>query len=84
MTTLASSSLPIPDSVIVGTGSYVIPANKYGYLTATATATFYGASNSSNPSSLYGLGMTSGSNSYEQQVAAWDTVIVLTSFPSIS
>lgn len=31
MTTISNSTLPIPDQVIVGSGSYTIPANRYGF-----------------------------------------------------
>ena len=37
MTTLASSTLAVPEDVIVGSGSYVIPANRYGHFNATAS-----------------------------------------------
>jgi hypothetical protein len=36
MATIAKNILPIPESIVVGSGGYTVPANKYGYLSACA------------------------------------------------
>lgn len=36
MATLSKNILPIPESVVVGSGSYTVPANKYGYFSGSA------------------------------------------------
>ncbi len=39
MSTISKTILPIPESVVVGSGSYTVPANKYGYFQAFTALT---------------------------------------------
>lgn len=42
MATISKTILPIPESVVVGSGSYTVPANKYGFLSGSAATSATG------------------------------------------
>jgi len=83
MTTLASSSLPVPEQVIVGTGSYTIPVNRYAYANLTSTVTWAGQDASNlNVNSLMSLGTSSTANKGGQWLVAGNTLSTSNSFPT--
>lgn len=71
-----------PEQIVTGTGTYVIPAGKYGLLTMnTSVAASARAASQNAASNSNGSG---SSNSVQQWVVAGDTITTQTSFPSIS
>lgn len=81
MTTEVIAPLPIPEQVVVGSGSYTIPANRYGFLQAFSTiasrgATWGGGTNSGM------VGPTSNGNDASQWVTEGDTITSSGSHPS--
>lgn len=83
MTTEVNTTLPIPEQVVVGSGMYVVPANRYGFLQAnTAIAGRAGTSAQATTS-----GSASGSasaNSANQWIKEGDTVTSLFLLPNAS
>lgn len=84
MTTLASSSLPVPDSLVVGGGSYVVPVNRYGFLSMSASSAIAtGAYVNSAGSPLGGAGGGgSSANNNQQWVTPGTSISVSSSFPA--
>lgn len=81
MSTEVQNILPIPESTVVGTGVYVIPANKYGFLSANTVSTGMGftgnANNFNTVTAAYNGNTRHGSttaNNAHQYVIAGDTI----------
>lgn len=83
MTTLARSIMPVPDQIVVGSGSYVIPANRYGFIsmTTSSSAAGYGIT-SNNDGGVVAAGCSGGSNSNHQYLKAGTSISVQSSAPS--
>lgn len=75
MATISKTILPIPESVVVGSGSYTVPSNKYGFLVANMAATAAGHYSTAIASA------SAASNSVEQWLAAGTSITVSTSAP---
>lgn len=83
MTTEVLAPLPIPEQTIIGQGSYTVPANKYAFLTATASCGGSAGQTGQNFGSPSGsAGGTSNHNS--SWLVAGDTVSISNSFPNSS
>jgi len=76
--------LPIPEQTIVGTGTYVIPANRYGKFCGNTSASVAGNSylNGTSTGGVSGLGSGATSNSHNQDLVAGDTITVSNTAPS--
>lgn len=74
--TFSKTILPIPESVVVGSGSYTVPANKYGYFSGSARSTVaivsYNATTSGGTSAV----------GCEQWLAAGSSISVSTTAPN--
>ena len=85
MSTEINAPLAIPESVVVGTGSYTIPANKYAFVSTASTVTFY-----RNGTAVSGLGQNSrgsisaSANSNQHYLVAGNTITTSTSFPTVN
>lgn len=75
MATISKNILPIPESIVVGSGSYTVPSNKYGYLAASARTTI---------ASIYGNSPTScaSANALEQWLPAGTSISTSISAPA--
>ena len=81
--------LPIPEQTIVGTGSYIIPANRYGFISmSTTNGSSSAQSGYSGTGGIFGgAGNASGSssaNSNHQWVSAGDSITTANSAGSYS
>ena len=76
MATLNKSILPIPESVVVGTGSYTVPANKYGFLYGSCTASIGMTGNN------YQSSASASAVSINQWITAGTTIATSTSAPA--
>lgn len=76
MATLSKNILPIPESVVVGSGSYTVPANKYGYICFSSRSTI-GAVVNLNFSSY-----TSAADSGNQWISAGTSISTSVSAPT--
>jgi hypothetical protein len=83
MTTEVNTVLPIPEQVVVGSGMYVIPANRYGYLHANTTVAGRAGTSAQGTASGSASGSASA-NSAGQWVTEGDTVTSLFLLPSTS
>lgn len=92
MSTVFKNILPIPYDTIFGTGSYVIPANKYAFFQANAslsTAPFWANSPSQynsgainyNPPIVQDVVSTSNTSSIQQWLVAGDSITVASNLP---
>lgn len=96
MTTITKTILPIPEQVIVGSGSYTVPANKYGFFQGNVSVT--GHSWASNTSNGYNTASalsdryfsqdgnrqgTAGANNATQWLVEGDTISVSSNLPSV-
>jgi hypothetical protein len=85
MSTEINAPLAIPESVVVGTGSYTIPANKYAFVSTASTVTFY-----RNGTIINGFGQSSrgsisaSANSNQHYLVAGNTITTSTSFPTVN
>lgn len=48
MATISKTILPIPESIVVGSGGYTVPSNKYGFLVGTAAVDAVGVPGAAN------------------------------------
>lgn len=80
MSTILKSILPIPESVIMGSGSYVIPANKYAYINANTSTATYGLVASVQLD--YGISVSASANRANQWLVEGDTVNTQASYPA--
>jgi hypothetical protein len=81
MSSIFKPILPIPEDVIVGSGSYVIPANKYAFFQAFATVS--GSKNQqSGTSTDNGTSMLpfAAANNCTQWLVAGDSITVSTTY----
>lgn len=76
MATLSKNILPIPESVVVGSGSYTVPANKYAFLSASTAASQGGVSSTNMASS------SATTNTIEQWLSAGSSISTTSSAPS--
>ena len=75
-----NSALPIPESTVVGTGTYVIPANRYGFLNMTASVSSYSHGYSQNVGCGGGGGGAASNGS--QWVLSGDSITTGSSHPT--
>lgn len=86
MTTEVQNILPIPSSVVVGSGSYTIPANKYAHFQANTSCTTMGwlgnssgynsTSNISNTAPAISQNASASANSCSQWVTAGTSITI--------
>ena len=87
MATISSGRLPIPESTVVGTGMYTIPANKYGYLQMNVSGTsrpHNGPSAGGNATMSEQYTGGGGHNTAEQWVVAGDVITTVVLNPTTS
>lgn len=76
-------TLEIPETTVQGTGSYVIPANRYAELSANSShaATGYGL-NQSSPSVIFTAAGGSSANENKAKLVAGDSITTNSSVPT--
>lgn len=77
MTTEVQQILPIPETVVVGSGSYTIPANKYAFISMSVTSArsiAWHARSSINTDNISGGGASASATSNEQWITAGVTI----------
>ena len=92
MSTISKNILPIPDSVVVGSGSYTIPADRYGFLSASCAITGMGrtqdgvnsGTNLNYQLTAQDLSNASNSNSNHQYIKEGDSITVSSNLPNRS
>jgi hypothetical protein len=75
MATISKTILPIPESIVAGSGGYTVPSNKYGFLASACTAGIAGFYSSSGEAA-------STSSAVDQWLPAGTSISVSTSAPS--
>lgn len=84
MTTEVNTTLPIPEQVIVGSGGYTIPENRYAHFQANVSGTWYRNGSQAGVGSSGAYVPTSASNSCKQWLKEGDSIDVQTSFPTLT
>jgi len=85
MTTLTSSALPVPDQVITGSGSYTIPANRYGFINMSSSITFYKSGQTNNYQGVTPTPATTAtSNQGTQWLVSGTSIDTSNSFPGLN
>jgi len=72
-----------PTSVVTGSGSYTVPAGKYGHLQANATVGTGASGTGSSTNSGAAGGGGGSANSSSQWIIAGDSITTISSYPNI-
>jgi len=78
-------TLQIPEQLIVGTGSYVVPVNRYGFISMSVSCSARGDNgDTNNNSSGAGASGGSSSNANHQYITEGTVINTSNSYPSAS
>lgn len=82
MSTEMTMPLAIPESTVVGTGSYSIPADKYGHINMTSSSTSVVKHKHTGSGGTNSQGASASSNNGSQWLVAGDSVSTSNTAPS--